>query len=255
MNNKNKIFVLTIAIDFLFINSAWASSIGINFSGTLNGGSPSNCLPCNLPASATAGVISQANWNNETGNSGGPVSLVDSSGASTTALVSWSANDTWSSATADAFPGNNNAVILNNYLDGGTSGVAAEVRITDVPYSVYDLYVYIQRDDCCSFSDYSANGITQRVISSGLSSGDGLHMASSTTGGSYVVFNGLSGNLDLLANLDSSDERSAIDAIQLVPTVPVPEPSATWPITLLALGLATVYRRRWLQKQNPPKHK
>ncbi|HEX7361421.1 MAG TPA: PEP-CTERM sorting domain-containing protein [Bryobacteraceae bacterium] len=246
MKHKSNIFCLTIVIGFSLTSSAWASSIGVNFSGTANDGSPSMCLPCNLAPSETAGVIPQANWNNEAGDSGGPVTLVDNSGANTTALVSWSANNTWSGATADTYPGDNNAIILNNYLDGGTSGVAAEVQITNVPYEFYDLYVYIQRDDCCSFSDYSANGITQRVINSALSSGDGLNMASPTTGGSYVLFSGLTGNLDLLADLDPSDSRSAIDAIQLVPTTPVPEPSTTWPIALLGIGLAAAYVRKRL---------
>lgn len=246
MFNKYKLSLLGLIIAVSPLGMLRADSIGVNFSGTANDGGPAGCTPCTLSAGDMAGVIAQGNWNNESGISGTAASLLNNLGVSTTATLSWTSGGTWGNGLAAANVGNTNAMLLNNYLDGGANGIAAALTLTNIPYALYDVYVYIQRDNCCAFSDYTVNGQTQRVVTSGTSAGPGFMLASSSGMGNYVHFSDLSGDLHLSANLDPADLRSAIDGIQVV-QVFAPEPGS---FLLLALASAALLGMRFRRFQN-----
>jgi len=119
---------------------ARADSVGINLQKTSA-----------TDVTGSAGVVSQANWNNGAGKTGSMATgtLVDDSGSAVSGMaVSW------------AFSGNPVDIKADNQTqtpDGGDvnllrSGVEVNVAdyglnsisVTTVPYAKYDLYVYIQ---------------------------------------------------------------------------------------------------------------
>jgi hypothetical protein len=86
-------------------SSAWADLIGINIQGRgLNNDATNNAANA-LTTADVAGVMPQANWNNDAtmvGSSGTHTlsQLVDSTGTHTSVSLSVNANDSWFSGTA-----------------------------------------------------------------------------------------------------------------------------------------------------------
>jgi hypothetical protein len=230
---------------------AQTTTIGANFDG--GSGNGGTAFDPGL-VTGTAGVVPQANWNNLDTDAGGPSTLVDSTGSPTSATVSWSAGDTWSNSEADANVGNQNALLLNNYLDGGSGGTAT-VAISNIPYASYSLYVYGLHDSgntgAADFSDYTVNGVTQDVLIGGTGSNDynadGWVQATPSTFGDYVLFSNLTDSaITLQADLSSiGNFRSPIAGFEIVPNV-VPEPSSLVLYCTGAFGLFFVGRRRLL---------
>ncbi|MEM9659017.1 MAG: hypothetical protein AAF961_11710, partial [Planctomycetota bacterium] len=68
----------------------------MNFGADDNGGSGAAAL---APAD-TAGVVSQANWNNAEGQVGAITDAIDATGAATTVDVDWASEESWSGAGA-----------------------------------------------------------------------------------------------------------------------------------------------------------
>jgi hypothetical protein len=94
----------------ILINPPAPRAIGIDFVG--------NSLTTMAP-SETAGVVVQSNWNSAPGAvRSAPLPLVDGSGASTTATVTWSANGAWSTPILDQ-PGD--ARMMKGYLDSSST--------------------------------------------------------------------------------------------------------------------------------------
>src|SRR5947199_5491825 len=71
--------------------SLTAATIGVNY--LRNGSGVNNADSNSLPASAVAGVVPQANWNN-LGKSGDSVNLLDSSGNPSGLTIAWDAQAT-----------------------------------------------------------------------------------------------------------------------------------------------------------------
>lgn len=193
----------------------------------------------------TAGVVPQANWNNLNGATSAAVTLNDSTGAATTATVSWSSGNTWSNGEANGNPGNQNALLLNNYLDGGSGGVAT-VTLSNIPYANYSLYIYTLHDNAGQ-SDYTVNGVTQvvQVGGTGFYNANGFVLDTPSTNGDYLVFSGLTAaSVTLQADLATNGNfRSPVEGLQIVPTV-VPEPSSLALLVAGAIGLTIAARRR-----------
>ena len=109
-----------------------SASIGIQFQG------PGTALA----ATDSAGVstVAQTNWNVLTGSSFTSHVLSDSTGVSTTATISGSANGTYWGGGSSASPVGN-AKLANGELYNGWPGQPT-LTVSNIPYANYDVYVY-----------------------------------------------------------------------------------------------------------------
>ena len=213
-------------------------SIGINFGSDQPGGS--------LALSDTAGVIAQANWNNAASNLGSLSNILDNAGSTTTADVTWWATNTWNN-TGTVSDGN--STLLTGYLDGGSGvpGENATVTVKEIPFTLYDVYVYINGNTVNTTSSYTVNGVTQTVTPSvnattlSLAGATTVGVVNTSARGSYILFTGVSGDLSFATAcaFGTQDSRSSVDAIQIVDAVPEPSEVALlgFGAVLLFLGL------------------
>jgi hypothetical protein len=168
-----------------------------------------------------AGVVRAARWNSAALATGSLASLTTSTGAATTAAVSWNGENVFQLGIADA-PGD--ARMMNGYLDPfGT----ATVIVTGLPASFtargYDLYVYangvVPADDARSGS-YAVGAMTMTLMQAGSSSFAGTYVQSSGGGaGNYLVFHNLTaGSFTLSATPGTaiSSRRSPLNGFQIV---------------------------------------
>ena len=127
-------------------------TISIDFAGS---------APVPMDATESAGVVAARNWNAAVGASRAtPLPLVDSTGAPTSATVTWAApSGIWQLPTTDQ-PGN--ARMMKGYLDTGNTTQVA-VTVAGLPQATYDVYVYVDGDN--KSSDRSA---TYTVSGAGL---------------------------------------------------------------------------------------
>ncbi len=126
--------------------SAEASMIGVNFVGA----------GASLAATDSSGYVPQTNWNNATGVSGTGLALNDESGTATGATVTYNSyggfglqSFPWweGAASVPADQQMMNGVIMAFYLEGnGSATTMASATVSDIPYDLYDAYVYIGSD-------------------------------------------------------------------------------------------------------------
>jgi hypothetical protein len=122
-------------------------SIAVNFTSERQG-------PSTLAASDVAGVLKQANWNNSAppGAAGTITDLVADDGGEalpTTATVTWSCPNTWTSTGGgeenNAFPAGPDRILMTGYVDTGDA-TTTTIQVSGLPpelTSGYDLYVYL----------------------------------------------------------------------------------------------------------------
>ena len=211
---------------------AAATSIGVNFTGNgcCIGGSASL-------ATDVTGFVPQPNWNNADNNAGSLSSLVDQSGATTTASASWASGNTWNSNVAAGSPNGN---LMHGMLDGGSGGPATAT--VNVPWGKYDAYLYIASNQG-GRSDFTVNGNTFFAIND-TSGSTAFSLVGNTSPGTNTVGNvirikGLSGpTLTVVADAGAfGDFRSSLDGLQIV----VPEPAS---LGLLGIAATALIRRR-----------
>lgn len=105
--------------------------IGVDFVG---GGSA-------LAPLGVAGVVAKPNWNEAPGASGGPLPLVDETGAPTGATITWNATGTGSLGIA----GDADFVMMDGYLDTDP-GTVTEVTVSGLPPSPGGYFLYLYGD-------------------------------------------------------------------------------------------------------------
>jgi hypothetical protein len=95
-----------------------------------------------LAATDSAGLssVAQTNWNALTGSSFTGQALVNSTGASTTALLSGSAGGSYFGGASSAAP-SGNAKMSSGELFNGWPG-SATLTVSNIPYAKYDVYLY-----------------------------------------------------------------------------------------------------------------
>jgi len=127
---KTVLQVLTIGLMALggMVNAA---SIGVNLGSN----------ETSLAAGDSAGVVAQTNWNNAANASGSLSNIKNDAGTTTTLDVSWTAPGTWrvvanGTATSDA-------KLMYGYIDAQWSDQPAIVTLSQIPYAMYDVYVYL----------------------------------------------------------------------------------------------------------------
>ena len=135
--------IVLVAVMVVGTTIAQAAIISINFDDPTRENPPHDVRP-----GRTAGVIDVSNWNNVTpGGSGSQPNLMDSNGLPTTADVTWGGSNpaTWTTGVvindADA---DDNDRMMKGYLDYGGNGQGSTITIDiqEIPYDVYDLYLY-----------------------------------------------------------------------------------------------------------------
>lgn len=209
--------------------------------GTING------------ASAYAGVVSSAYWNDTyliDGNSGAAENnLVDNTGTATTLGESFTANSPTGWAIQFSDPGldtdnSNNKRLLNGYLNNGNGG-SVTLSLTGIPYVQYDLYVYLSSDtagrtgtvgDGVTTYDFSSMGPAE-ISGANAAFTQTTDTAGANPGADYAIFFNLTGNAQTITTT-----IPAYGGIAGFQVVAVPEPGALALASLGGLGL--MLRRR-----------
>ena len=230
-------------------SAAGAASIAVNFVG---GGGPNS--GSSLAPSDAAGLVVQDEWNNAPGASGSLMGLLNDAGNSTSASISWTSPNTWSSGTDTSTP---NGRLLNGYIDsGGSAATGAMLTVTGVPYPAYDVIVYFNTDSGTPrVGDYelTTSGTSTQQVSYEKSSllvlappylDDSVPTTASTPAGTFTLFPFLTGSSFTLktdqASLPNVNFRAPISGIQIYG---VPEPGSLGVLTVLG-GLALARSRR-----------
>ncbi len=207
--------------------SVTGDSIGVKFGAD---------QPCpdgsRLSPTAIAGVpgVESANWNNAEGASDSVENLVrDTLGVPTTtgATVVWATSNTLHSGYNDNFRGHDHTLMLG-HLDQSADAAPIRVRVMSLPedFATYDVYVYFLGSNPHRGGVYTVNGVlfgersqfgfvgTENSGPAYIDAGGMVPPAK----GNYVVFRSLSGRtIDITADNDI-DNRSPINAIEIVNT-------------------------------------
>lgn len=225
--------------------SAHAVSIGINFGA--------GRAEASLGAGDSAGVLAQTNWNNAPGGSGSLAVLNTDAGAASGASVSWATDEEWSAGTGITDP---NAALLNGWISANNATAPdAAIDVSNIPFAVYNLYVYMNHDRATEDVDITGPFGTFRLhetdadLEADITGAVTWTQQTATADGdaaqegNYALFTGLTAaNLNLVltpGGAEGSPDRGAITGIQLVA---VPEPSTS--LLALLAGLVGLSRRR-----------
>lgn len=239
----------------LLSSPAQAATIGVQFIGDGRATMASDDL-------AGAPGVRTGNWNNLSGASLDDTAI-DSGGAAIGGGFTVTPQDTSFGNRGSAAGLDNDELLFNSIKD--VSGTYT-VSVTNVPYALYDVYVYMRDDSddrAGSFTidstTYYVRGLTDSegggdpdstgadyVLSSDttvdLTSPNTVSVDNSIDQGNYVVFSGLTqSDFDLIAGaVDTSDaaNRNKFAGFQIVE---VPEPGS---LALLGLGTLLIARRR-----------
>jgi hypothetical protein len=174
-----------------------------------------------MAATEVAGVVRAARWNSAALASGSLTSLMASTGATTTAAVSWNGENVYQLGIPDAA---GDARMMNGYLD--PFGMAT-VTITGLPTSLttrgYDVYVYANGDvptGQTRSGSYVVAGMTMTLVQAANTSYAGTHtQAVGGGGGTYLVFRGLrtpSFTLSATPGPATGAPRSPLNGFQIV---------------------------------------
>ena len=261
------------------VAGARANSIGINYTGAGSFGQTQAQATggYSLAPTASAGVVAQDNWNNTTisytdgngyGNSGSLSTIVDSNGAAVTGMsVTTAVNTSDSAYTGDplklypsagtagwGFSGNNLTM-----LEGGVYP-SPKVTITGIPYSSYDVYVYME-----AAGGNGGSGAVMINANSGSGSVDSTNeyfydygwpngafiqatatsSAANTAVSNYVLFTGNTAS-DITLTAEASGWNTGLAAFQIVNTgtSTIPEPATLGLMAVLGVGILLLKRRK-----------
>lgn len=195
------------------------TAISVNFQG----GGANNGTPSLMTAGECAGWVILSNWNNagSSSTSGSQGALIQNDGLTTTASVTWSCNNLWSTAISDA-PGDYR--MMKGYLDSAGTSVST-VSISGLPanYSAngYSVYVYFDGDNSADRTAYYTIGNTTITATDAAGVNyAGKYVLANNSAGNCVVFNNLSGGgftLSATGNAaDGTSARAPINGIQVV---------------------------------------
>ena len=231
------------------------SSIGVNFGGrqwSVGGNTPET-----LTVSDFAGVVLQQNWNNvdPAGHDSGGLAqitgphagvLSDSSGTALSGMAfSYAAQGMWSVSQTTS---TGNQQLMNGYSDVESSANGL-YTFGNIPFSLYDVYVYVGADSNGRTAGVDINGGPQTYLltdANGYNYSNPLIEGTATTQGAatsaqYVRFQNVAGS-SLAIDLHYYGQNVGMDGIQIVA---VPEPAA---VTLSIAGgvamLGLIRRKR-----------
>lgn len=199
-----------------------------------------------MSSTDVAGVIPVANWNTATAENAHSesvgIDLVFDSGEESGALATWqTGNASWSVPTAGA-GSEGDKIMMTGYLDQAGNGLNQihEVMVTDIPFDEYSILLYHSSSGGANrTARYEANGIElftrnldpQNTFDEFILDQHGTLEESnaSPTGGNYVAWSELSGDLTIFAqgiglddgghDLGGNVRRAPIQGIQIVGTI------------------------------------
>ena len=219
-----KIWIVFLLIVLTYaVRGTWAAPVsggaGISISFVGNGTA--------MGAAELAGVVVESNWNNASGSvRSSPLALLDSTGAATTATVTWSSDNVWGSSIQDQ-PGN--VRMMKGYLDNGNVDTTT-VNVAGLPGNSggYTVYVYAQgaSGTATNTGIYQLSGTGIATSSVALTynsnfSGTFTQATASNANGNYVVFtipNVTGFQLSAIPSTASNGiERAPVNGIQIVP--------------------------------------
>ncbi len=133
-------------ICMLPVASAQAAAISLDFSTGADPNAGGSNTPDTMAPGTSAGAVYLSHWNNLYTLSGTQGSLMDSTGATTTASVTWNSNGTYQIGNPD---NTGNYQMMNTEIDErspwGTGPYTATVAVSSLPASIssgpYDVYV------------------------------------------------------------------------------------------------------------------
>ncbi|MFD2158829.1 PEP-CTERM sorting domain-containing protein [Rubritalea tangerina] len=227
---------IMLAASAALLGSVQAATISVNF--TEDAGRANQQLGAADLAGRTG--YEQTNWNNVASNVAGPsLDLIDSTGATTTADVSWATTNVWGDGTAntDADAGVGNARIARGYKDDVGDG--ADFTVTNIGYATYTAVLYFSTDaGGGTYGNFTVNGVGPQT-STGTKEQYGTNPIWDDT--NSLVITGLTGDLVVDGTRDGAN-RATIAGFQIIDTTAIPEPTST---ALLGLGgMALILRRR-----------
>jgi PQQ enzyme repeat len=207
-----------------------AAAIGIKFVGQ---GSA-------MASTEVAGVVAQSNWNNATGTSS-TAPLVDQTGASSGATVTWSTNGIYKLPITDT-AGNNR--MMRGYLDAVGGITTATVAGLPANAGSYNVYVYADGDNASATRtgayQISGTGITTTSVNltdAANTNFSGTFAQANNSNGNYVMFTiPAATGFTITATPGASTDafsRAPLNAIQIVPQ------TATTPSFALAVSPST----------------
>jgi hypothetical protein len=207
-----------------------------------------------MGSSEVAGVVALSDWNLAVGASNpSPLSLMDQTGAATTATVTWTSDDVWDQPIADQ-PGNFR--MMKGYLDNGLQDTTT-VTVKGLPSSPngYNIYVYAEgasnNSSNTGIYQISGAGITTSSVALTYNSnfnGTFTQATASSPIGNYVeltIPNVAGFTLSAIPSTASSGyKRAPVNGMQIVPITP-PNPdfniSATPSANTVGLSSTTTY--------------
>lgn len=250
-----------------FCGVSQAQSIGIDWFGGNGTGDQTQ-----MPATAVAGVVPQANWNSFLGTTGTmPLNL--STGAASGASITWagSPND-WDIGINETLSANHQMML--GYLDTNDTSVTT-LTVSGLPAAFtsagFNVYLYYDGDNGTQAraGRYAINGVSQWGQDAASTTFGGTFIQGQTlvdpapgaTGtaldnqaaalatvpvGNYMIFRGLTGGsftLDVQASVSAGGtNRASLQGMQIVA---IPEPSTVVLLVMGALGgLGLIARRR-----------
>ena len=219
---------------------AHGASIGVNFTGGGNGGS----LAISLLPTDLAGVIPQGNYNNVPGGSATNFALNNNLGLTTTALLTFTAGGTYSSVNATVTPAGGDEKLNAGFVFGSGS-----FTISNIPFTLYSLYVYELNDAGGRVETTTLGGVS--FFGASATPNDAGHIdqnaatpysyvqsistnvASPTVGGDYVLYSNLTGSSQTFTS--AAPGNGYVNGFQIVEAVPEPG-SALYGAGLLCLA-------------------
>ncbi|MDB6009760.1 MAG: hypothetical protein JWL65_2010 [Gammaproteobacteria bacterium] len=192
-----------------------AASIGIKFVGQ---GSA-------MASTEVAGVVAQSNWNNAAGTSS-TASLVDQTGASSGATVTWNTNGTYKLLITDIAGSNR---MMRGYLDAVGGITTATVASLPANAAGYNVYVYADGDNASATRtgayQISGSGITPTSVNltdPANTNFSGAFTQGNNSNGNYVMFTiaAAATGFTITATPGASTDafsRAPLNAIQIVP--------------------------------------
>ena len=218
-----------------FVNKADAQILGVQFQGQGTA----------LTSNQFAGVVSQANFNVITGETGSALALNDSAGNLTNATLTFSTTDMYSTGTGNSTP---DKTLLSGKI--GPVSSPANFTINNLGAGTYNLIVYTVNDTAAQQGTFTVGSTSYSIADQAASDFDGTYIQGTNTDSSqagsdvanYVLFSNISvaqgGSITFTSTTLSPGGQGAgaFNGFQLI-AVAVPEPSD---VALLLGGLVVL---------------
>jgi hypothetical protein len=179
-----------------------------------------------MGSTETAGVVPETNWNQAAGaSSATPLSLLDSTGSTTTATITWAADNTWVLPITDQA---GNVRMMSGYLDNGL-GHTSTITVSGLPAGPngYTVYVYADGDNKAATRAgvYRISGTGITTASIGLTDAANTNFAGTFTqangsNGNYAIFlvNATGFTISAIPGAASDgSQRAPVNSIQIIP--------------------------------------